>query len=408
MINTLLKTLKNHDFVKKARSIAAKMLSFRREIHAYPELAFQEIRTAEFITKCLREIGIRKIKTGIAKTGVICDIGDEPGPVIALRADMDALPIQDGKNAVYASKIPGVMHACGHDAHVAILLGVAELLVEFFREHSISGGVRLLFQPAEESQDQEGFSGAPRMIQEKVLDKVDGIFALHVDSTKPLGKMLVCQGPFTAAVDTFSAWITAIGGHGAYPHDSRDPIWMLAPILTALHGIVARRINPLEPAVLSVCQVHGGSACNVIPHEVFLEGTLRSFSPKVRELLISEVESALTLTRPLGADYRLKILRGYPPTINHPEMTALLQESARTIPGIDEISELPMGMGSEDFSFFCEKVPGTMCQIGAAVGDGIHRPHHSPGFDISERVLPVGAALLADSAIRFLIRGIKK
>ncbi len=393
-------------FLRSAKSSTPDLVRWRRDFHAHPEPAFGEKRTARTVVGILETFGCTRIQKGIAGTGVVCDIGGRSGPTVALRADMDALPIQDGKTAPYASKVPGMMHACGHDGHVAMLLGAARLLSEWFSAAKRPGRVRLVFQPAEENHDENNLSGAEKMVREGVLDGVDSIFGIHLDSTRPLGTMLLKPGLFTAAVDTFYARILGNGGHGAYPHDSRDPLWMLIPILSAMHGIPARRVDPLEPSVVSVCLIRGGTAANVIPAEVYLEGTLRSFSPEVREQLVREVEGALALSRGLGGDYRLEVARGYPPTRNEPRMVRIMEEAAKTVAGIDSVLDASIGMGAEDFAYFCEVVPGALAMVGAAVSDGISRPHHSPLFDFDEKVLPHGAALLAASAAAFLTNGL--
>ncbi|HNV68755.1 MAG TPA: M20 family metallopeptidase [Candidatus Ozemobacteraceae bacterium] len=388
----------------RAEALAEELIVLRRGFHAHPEIAFQEIETAAKIAKTLTDWGLTRVRTGVGKTGICVDIGSASGRLVALRADMDALPIQEELSKPYASQVPNVMHACGHDAHIAMALGAAKLLHDRHREQPLPGRVRVLFQPAEEHQDAEGLSGAPRMITDGALDDVAAIFGLHVDATRPLGFVRVQPGPYSAAVDTFRATIIAQGGHGAYPHDGRDPLWMLIPILSALHAIVSRRVNPLEQAVVSLGQIHGGTASNILPAEVHLEGTLRSFNPAVRETLIDEVRAALGLSRSLGGDFRLHVQRGYPSTRNDSAMTTFFESVLADLlePGL--VHHEPMGMGGEDFAYYCEKVPGVFAMIGAAIADGKLRPHHTPVFDIDERILPLGAAILAESALRFLNR----
>jgi amidohydrolase len=387
--------------LQKAQALSDELIRIRRDIHRHPELAFKEVRTAALVADTLREIGGIGVRTGIGKTGVVGDLGSGDGPTIAIRADMDALPILEANDVRYRSETPGNMHACGHDAHTAMLLGVAHLLKEEFARGELRGNVRFLFQPAEEDEGGEEMSGAPMMIRDGALDGVDAVIALHVDSTQPFGEITIREGPSSAAVDTFKAWITASGGHGAYPHESGDPIWMLGPVLTALHGIVARRVDPMEPAVVSLGQVHGGAASNVIPAEVFLEGTLRSFDPRVREQLIEEVERAVAVVRAFGGDYRTDFHRGYPAGQNHPEVSAWLERTAADLIGAAAIDHTRAGMGAEDFAYMALKAPGAMFMLGAAVGD-MQRAHHTPVFDIDERALPVGAAILAETARRFL------
>jgi len=388
--------------LNQAKALSQELIRLRRDFHRHPELGFQEVRTARVVAETLQEIGGMTIRTGVGKTGVVAELGTGAGPTIAIRADMDALPILEKTGAEYASVQPGVMHACGHDAHTAILLGVAHLLKATFAQNNLQGNVRFLFQPAEEVADSEGISGAPRMIEDGALEGVDAIIALHIDSTSPCGTVSIQSGWSSAAADTFDAWLTGSGGHGAFPHLNTDPLWMLGPVLMALHGIVARRVDPLKAAVVSLGQVHAGKASNVIPGEVYLQGTLRSFDPEVREQLIVEVERALELTRSLGGDYRLKIERGYPASWNDPTVTTWLSGVSADLLGAEQVKPECMSMGAEDFAFMGQKAPGAMIMVGAAKADGLVRNHHTDIFDIDEQALPIGAAILAETARRFL------
>ena len=291
---------------------------------------------------------------------------------------MDALPIIEANaSAPYCSQTPGNMHACGHDAHTAILLGVAHLLKAEFASGALRGNVRFLFQPAEEDTGGEEMSGAPMMIRDGALEGVDAVIALHVDSLQPVGQITLRDGPTSAAVDTFSAWITASGGHGAYPHESGDPLWMLGPVLMALHGIVARKVDPMKPAVVSLGQIHAGAASNVIPAEVFLNGTLRSFDLRVREQLLEEVERALSVVRVFGGDYRLEIERGYPAGFNHAEPTAWLERTATDLIGAGSIDRLRAGMGAEDFAYMTQQAPGAMFHARRGGGRQAARASHA-------------------------------
>lgn len=387
--------------IEQAKALSDELIRLRRDIHAHPELGFQEVRTAALVADTLQEIGGYEIKTQVGKTGVVAEIGSGDGPVIGIRADMDALPIIEESKQGYVSTNNGVMHACGHDAHTAILLGVAHMVRDTIAKENIKGRVRLFFQPAEEIADEEGKSGAMRMIEEGAMKGVDAVIALHVDSTQPVGEITVKGGWQSAAVDTFSGYITGTGGHGAYPHGGTDPLWMLIPVLTALHGIVPRRIDPLKAAVISVGQVHAGAASNVIPSEVFLQGTIRSYDPDVREQLLVEIERAFAVARSLGGDYRLSFERGYPPGWADERVAGWLRDSAIPILGEKGIDTSRQGMGAEDFAYMCQEAPGAMFNLGAAVGD-FERGHHTPVFDIDESCMPIGAAILADTAIKFL------
>ena len=386
----------------QAQKLAPELARLREDIHRHPELCFREFRTAQLVADTLQEIGGFNIKTQVGKTGVTAEIGNSDGSTIAIRADMDALPITEINQTDYVSTAPGIMHACGHDGHTAILLGVAHLLKDSFMREPMAGRVRLLFQPAEEDVDAEGVSGAPRMIEDGALEGVDAVIALHVDPTKPTGVVATNAGWNSAAVDTFEAWLTASSGHGAYPHRATDPLWILGPVLMALHGIVARRIDPMKSAVVSLGQIHAGTTSNVIPSEVYLHGTLRSFDVKVREQLITEVEQALTVARPLGGDYRLKVLRGYPAGWNDPTVNGWLETVATDLLGAEALQNASLGMGAEDFAYMCQKAPGAMFLLGAGMPDGVKRYHHTPNFDINAACLPIGAAILAETACRFL------
>lgn len=388
--------------LSKAMAINDEIVRLRRTIHANPELSFQEYETAALIAETLNEIGGYRIKTGVGKTGVIAELGDH-GSLIAIRADMDALPIQEVDDRTYHSVNPGVMHACGHDAHTAILLGVAHLLRQSYIEEPWVGRVRLIFQPAEEDFDERGISGATAMISDQALADVDAVIALHVSSDKPSGDFMFQDGPSLAAVDSFDAWIRGDGAHGAYPHTGSDPIFMLAPILTALYAIPSRRVNPLDPSVVSLGQVSGGAAPNVIPNEVMLRGTIRSMSPDVREQLWQDVENALKISELLGGSYELQITKGYPALVNDPKVNQWMKQVVIDLLGPEVQVDSRFGMGAEDFAYMTQKAKGAMFMLGAATPDGIVRHHHTNIFDIDENVLVQGAAVLAETARRYVI-----
>jgi amidohydrolase len=364
-------------------------------------LSFQEFRTAGIVTDMLAEIGI-ETKTGVGRTGVIGELGSGTGPTIAIRADMDALPINEQNDVVYRSQNPGVMHACGHDAHTAILLGAAHLLQQSFIEEKWQGNVRLIFQPSEEYLDQNGISGATAMIEDGALEGVDAAIALHVWSDLPAGKCYFHDEYSLAAVDSFKAWLRAPGGHGAYPHNSKDPLFILAPVLTALYGIPSRRINPLRPSVVSLGQIHAGTAPNIIPDEVFIEGTLRSYDPAVREQLQIEIERTFQISEVMGGSYELELALGYPAMFNDAGVNGWLRSVTGDLLGPAAIQEAEFGMGAEDFAYMTEIAKGAMFMLGAATPDGVQRRHHTNTFDIDESILPVGAAILAETARRFV------
>jgi amidohydrolase len=389
--------------LERARALQDELTRLRRDIHAHPELGFQEQRTAALVADTLAEIGGIRVRTGVGRTGVVGDLGDDSGPTIAIRADMDALPIDEEVDAPYRSTNPGVMHACGHDAHTAMLLGAAHLLRERFAAERLRGRVRFLFQPSEEQWDKaDGKSGASRMIDDGALQGVDAVIALHVDSHSPVGTVGVRSGYVSAAVDTFQGWILGTGGHGAYPHAGTDPTFMAIPVLTALHGIRARRLHPMAPGVVSVGVLRAGNAPNVIPSEVYVSGTIRTFSEEVRAQIREELEKAFALARGLGGDYRLEIDRGYDAGYNDERVTGWMDGVAQDLLGADKIMRDKQGMAGEDFAYMCKAAPGAMIGLGASLDDGVNRGHHTPLFDIDERCLPIGAALVAEAALRFL------
>src|SRR5215510_1563624 len=292
--------------LERARTMQDQLIAWRRDIHMHPELSFQEFRTGRLVADTLRDMGI-EVETGVAKTGVVARIG-EGRPAIGIRADMDALPIQELNDAPYKSQTPGVMHACGHDAHTAMLLGVARMLNEM--PDRPPGEIRLLFQPSEENSDSENKSGAVRMIEDGALEDLDAVIALHINSNLPTGQIRIATGPNSAAVDSFNATIIGEGCHGAYPHQGVDPIFMLAQVINAIHGIRARRINPVHPSVISVGAVHGGSADNIIPDSVAIRGTIRSYDEETRSQLWKELEAAIAVSRAFGGDYEFSIREG--------------------------------------------------------------------------------------------------
>lgn len=385
----------------KANDLTSELVRLRRDIHQHPELGFREFRTAALVVDTLNEIGI-EARSGVGRTGVVAEIGSGDGPTIAIRADMDALPILERTDAQYRSQNEGIMHACGHDAHTAILLGAAHLLKQSFMAENWHGNVRFLFQPSEESADENGVSGATAMIADGAIDGVDAAVALHVWSILPTGTCYFSDGHSLAAVDTFKAWIRADGGHGAYPHQTKDPLFILGPVLNTLYGIPSRRVNPLRSSVVSLGQIHAGTASNIIPGEVFLEGTIRSFEPAVREQLWSEVENALKLSEVMGGTYDFQLLKGYPAMINSERVNGWLRSAAKDLLGEEAVVDREYGMGAEDFAYMTQKAEGAMFMIGAAIPDGLQRKHHTNNFDIDEGVLPIGAAILAETARRFV------
>jgi len=378
----------------RAKELKGELIRLRRAIHRHPELGFREVKTAALIAETLESLGI-KVRTGVAKTGVIGYLG-EGGPVLAIRADMDALPIQELNEVPYRSQVPGLMHACGHDAHVAVALGVAMLL----KEMELEGEVRFLFQPSEERVDEEGKSGAVRMVEGGAMEGVEAILALHVDSETESGVVKISPGPMAAAEDSFKATIMGRGCHGAHPDRGVDPIFIAGQVILAIQGIVSRRIDPVKQAVISIGSIHGGTAENVIPGEVELTGTIRSFEQGVREQLHTELEKVFQVARVLGGDFRLTIEEGYPVMVDEVKMAALIREVAIDLLGEEKVWPKEPAMGAEDFSYFLAQAPGAMFRLGVKRGE--MRPGHSPHFDLDEEALPIGAGILAESARRYL------
>jgi amidohydrolase len=386
--------------IKDAMDLQIKMQEYRRDFHKYPELGFQEHRTSSKVIEVLESLGCR-VRKNVGKTGVVGELG-QGLPIVAIRADMDALPLQEDNQTDYASKIPGVMHACGHDAHTAILLGVAELLS---KEEKLPGTVRFLFQPAEEVADDEGISGAPRMIQDGAMDGgVALVLALHVSAHVPVGQIHIGAGPASGGVDTFRASILGMGGHGARPHETIDPIYLSAHVILALNGIVSRKLNPFDSAVVSIGSINAGFAENVIPNKVDILGTLRYTDPKVQERIHAEIKRAFEVAKTLGGDYELKFEIGTPPMINDEKAAELIRQTAIDILGEENVGTPPQGLGAEDFGCFSELAPGAMFSLGSMV-EGDEREHHNSRFDINDLCLPYGAAILAEASLRFLRNG---
>lgn len=391
----------NNAILEQAQALQPQIVAWRRDIHQHPELGFEETRTANLVANELRQLGL-EVEVGVGITGVVARMGDpSEGPVIGIRADMDALPIQEAINHPFASVTPGKMHACGHDAHTAILLGVAHILNKM--PDRPKGEIRFIFQPSEEKQDSEDLSGAPRMITDGALAGVDQVLALHVSSTTKSGVVEIASGAVSANVDTLYATIKGIGGHGAAPHQAIDPIYLSAQVITALQSIVARRIDPVRPGVVTIGSIHGGNANNVIPNEVLLTGTVRSYDAETRQLLLKEVENIFAITRVLGGDYELRWQHGYPCMVNDPHVSQVIENVSGEFFGVEAVQPFVPMMGGEDFSYMQEVAPGAMFMLGVQIGEE-HRPHHSPIFDIDESPFYRGAAVLAESACR-LLRG---
>ncbi|MCO5168791.1 MAG: amidohydrolase [Planctomycetes bacterium] len=380
----------------------AALIATRRDLHAHPELAFEERRTAALVADRLEAAGYRP-RRGVGGTGVLADLdGGAPGPTILLRADMDALPLAEESDAPYASTAPGRMHACGHDGHTAALLACAERLAG--RRGALRGRVRLCFQPAE-----EGRGGAERVIADGALDGVDACFGVHLWTELDVGRVGLAEGPVMAAVDRFEAVIEGQGGHGAIPHQTRDPVVAAAHVVTALQTIVARTVSPLDTAVVTVARVTAGEpgSWNIIPRTARLAGTARAYGDETWASLPARIEQVVRgVAEALGCRATLEYERICAPTVNEPAMTGLARGVARDLLGPDAVATEGEGvrtLAGEDFSAFLRRVPGCFAFVGGRnAARGLVHPHHSPRFDFDEDALEHAVRLLEGVALRYL------
>lgn len=374
--------------LNRIADFAPEMAAWRRHLHQHPELGLDCHETAAFVVARLREFGVEEIHEGIARTGIVAIInGQGEGPTIGLRADMDALPIAETTGAAYASARPGVMHACGHDGHTTMLLGAAKYLAETRR---FRGRVALIFQPAEE----DG-GGGNVMVGEGILERfgIAEVYALHNSPLVPLGRFVTTPGPIMAAVDTAWVTLTGKGGHAAYPHNCIDPVPAVVAIAASLQTIVSRNVNPLMEAVVSVTEIHAGTASNIIPATARLTATIRSFDAEVRALLkrrfheiVAGIATAHGVTAEIVYDW------GYPATVNDPGRTAFATAVAREVAGAAGVDDQGgREMGAEDFSYLLEKRPGAYLFLGQGAGPGLH---HS-AYDFNDAAAPYGASFFA-------------
>ncbi len=374
--------------LNRIADFAPEMAAWRQHLHRNPELGFACHKTAQFVAERLRDFGVDEIHEGIATTGIVAIIkGQGDGPTIGLRADMDALPIVEETGLDYASSTPGVMHACGHDGHTAMLLGAAKYLAETRR---FRGRVALIFQPAEE----DG-GGGNVMVQDGILDRfgIGEVYALHNSPRAPLGRFVTTPGPIMAAVDTAWVTLTGKGGHAAYPHDCIDPIPAVVSLAAALQTIVSRNVNPLKQAVVSVTEIHSGTASNITPATARLTATIRSFDPEVRALLkrrFHEIVAGIAAAHEVAAqiDYDW----GYPPTVNDADKTGFATAVAAEIAGAaGVVADAGLEMGAEDFAYLLEKRPGCYLFLGQGTGAGLHHP----AYNFNDEAAPYGASFFA-------------
>ena len=364
------------------------MTAWRRHLHTIPELMFECHQTAAFVAERLREFGITEIHEGIATTGVVAIIeGQGDGPTIGLRADMDALPMQEETGLPYASMVDGMMHACGHDGHTTMLLGAARYLAE---TRNFKGRVALIFQPAEESG-----GGGEVMVKEGILDTFDikEVYALHNAPGVEVGNFYTTPGPIMAAADSFDIHIVGNGGHGAMPHATADPIMAAVGIANAIQTIVSRNNYSQDNLVVSITQIHTGSADNVVPEKAYMNGTVRTFDPAVRTMVMARLEAIVAgQAAAYGVEARMDYLVGYPATINEPERTVFAADVAREIAGDAGVDgNAPPEMGAEDFAYLLEKRPGSYLFVGNGDTAGLHHPE----YDFDDEAAAAGASFFA-------------
>jgi amidohydrolase len=376
------------------------VIDLRRTLHQWPELGFQETRTSALVTERLQALGM-EVRTGVAQTGVLGTLrGNGAGKTVLLRADMDGLPIEEASGAPYASQNHGIMHACGHDGHTAILLTAARVLAQ--RRQQFSGTVKFAFQPAEELPP----GGAKGMIEEGVLEhpRVDATFGLHLWNGLPVGKIGVDEGPIMASVDRFDIVIKGVGSHGAYPHTGVDPIVVGSHVVTALQTVVSREVPPLAPVVVTVGTFQGGTAFNVIPSHVELSGTVRTVDARIRDEMPSRLERIVRgVTSGMRAECSFNYAFGYPVTVNDVSMAQFARRVAGAIVGDANVVSAGMTMGAEDMSYFLDAVPGCYLRLGSGNPDnGIIHPHHSALFNFDEAALSIGVELLARLTLTYL------
>jgi amidohydrolase len=377
------------------KDVVDEVVATRRDLHQHPELGFEEERTSAMVAARLRELGF-EVHTGIGKTGVVGVLrGGRPGKTIMLRADMDGLPIDEENQVAYRSRTPVHMHACGHDGHVAMLLGAARVVAS--RKDEVAGTVCFLFQPAE-----EGKGGAKAMIEDGVLEKfgIERAYGLHLASSHPAGQVGVREGAFYASSDSIEITIEGKGGHGASPHLSIDPVYVASQFVVAVQQIVSRNVDPIEPAVVTIGAIHGGTTHNVIPSRVTLMGTVRAFDAEVRAKMAERIERVLRgICESSGATYAFEYLWRYPVTSNDAEQTRYVRALAERVAGAEHVADVPKLMGAEDFSFFAERVPACFFTIGSNGGPDSAWPHHHARFDIDESALPTGVRMMIALAL---------
>lgn len=387
-------------FLSQAEALLPELVETRRDLHRHPELGFREVRTAGLVADRLEALGL-SVRRGVGITGVVAELENGPGPTVLLRADMDALPIAEDAEHDYPSEHPGVMHACGHDGHTSALLGAVRLLIQARDEGSLPAGtVRIVFQPCEETVDEEGMSGAMRMLDDGILDGVDAALAMHLGAHLPAGVFLVGPGPVMAAAREVTVTVSGRSAHAALPHEGVDAIVLAAQGILATQTAVSRRIDPTEAGVITFGTIQGGTAGNVISDRVEMTGTIRSLNPDVQDRLVSTLEGVFAGLEPQGAWVELAYGTPFPAVTNDPSMADALRSAFVDEFGGDRVAPQPGFLTAEDFGFISERVPSVFFWLGAALEEP--RSHHHPRFDFDETVLPLGAAAMARGAAALL------
>lgn len=390
------KVSEHQDTLNRARALQSRLVKLRRQIHAHPELGFKEKETAKLIANTLFQLGY-EVRLGVGGTGVIGEIGQ--GRTIVVRADMDALPIEESNDVSYSSRNAGVMHACGHDAHVTCALGAAMLVAATPPK---DGCVRFLFQPAEETVNDDGKSGAALVIESGATDEAEGVIALHVDPRLPAGQIAVREGPLLAACDSFRLSIRGRASHGAYPEGGVDAIVLAAHVVQSLQTVVSRRTSPLSPVVLTVGGIRSTTfAPNIIAEEVELTGTVRYFDSEQHGFLRDEIGKVLNSAEALGGSHLLTYSQDNPPVTNDPQLTNLVRFVGWNLLGHENVLQAGREMGGDDFSFLSQHMPGCYFLLGTLIKDS-PRQLHTPTFDIDESAMPIGVAMLAEAALHYL------
>ncbi|MHC5108796.1 MAG: M20 metallopeptidase family protein [Planctomycetota bacterium] len=393
------------DFTSHIEPIVDQLVELRHDLHRHPELAYEEHRTAQRLVESLEAMKGMEIRKGVAGTGIIATLnGDKQGRCVALRADMDALPVQEVNQCEYRSQESGKMHACGHDGHMTCLIGAAQVLSQM--ADRIPGRIRFVFQPAEEHG-----AGARKMVEEGALDTVDAAFAMHGWPDAELGRIIVGTGPVLAAASAFSIELSGDGAHAAYPHHGDDVILAAAHLITRLQSVVSRLSDPIEPIVVSVCAIRGGDAHNVLPGSCELRGTLRALTQHAHDEAVGLLEKLVVAeAASSGVEGTMRIHESYPSLVNNAQAASLVRRTAAGWLGEGCVdSNPPPSMGGEDFAFFANRVPATMWRLGLRGSDDAAVPRlHQPNFDFPDRAIPIGVEMHCRVAMQFLADGLEE